>query len=176
MTIVKQIVAVGLLVGPLLACASTSDSDKDDQLTLQSALSKPTVPVSVPSEAPDPDALDRYNIPAGRCGMVLWTLAGGVPVPVFQVLDDGAAEMKIEGETSRLTRQEMAGRSRASMPQIQVFEGLNAALEPLTVEANIVWGNSFPSGSYVERGTITLTGADGWQRVFPVAGIAGCKA
>ena len=59
------------------------------------------------------------------------------------------------------------------MPQNQLYQSLGG--DGVTVEINTVWGRNFPSGSYVERGTITLSGADGWQRVLPVAGIAGCK-
>ncbi len=137
---------------------------------------KPVVQVSVDTEAPDPGALGSYSIPSGRCGMVLWARAGTETVPIFQALDDGNGLMEIDGRRTGLSRQSVRGQARAKMPQIQEFSAHSADGSLITVEAVTVWGTSFPGGSYVERGTLTLTGADGWQRVMPVAGIAGCKA
>lgn len=156
----------------LTACESTSGSDRKVTLKRPNA----SVPVSAETEAPDPGALASYNIPPGRCGMVLWAKAGTDTVPVFQALQDGSAVMEIDGKMTQMVRYSAQGEARAAMPNIQRYNALLTQTDVIQVEVSTVWGNQFPGGSYVKNGTIILTGPDGWKRVMPVAGIAGCKA
>lgn len=155
----------------LMACETTPD-----RTAAATSRPKPSVPVSVETEAPDPGALGEYSIPKGRCGMVLWARAGTQTVPIFQALDDGAGLMEIDGAVTALTRVASNGETRARIPQIQSFKAHNADGGTIQIEAQTIWGTPFQGGSYVKRGTLTLTGPDGWSRVVPVAGIAGCKA
>ena len=166
----KVFLALGALAIAGCETAST-DTDNDAAARLRT-----TEPVSMASEAPDPGALKGYGIPSGRCGMVLWARAGKAAVPIFQTLDSGKGVMEIDGEQATLTRVRVNGVARAGMPQMQVFQTRLSDGRSVEIEANTVWGEAFPGGSYVERGTISLTGSDGWSRVTPVAGIAGCKA
>ncbi|ADM09782.1 hypothetical protein PB2503_08634 [Parvularcula bermudensis HTCC2503] len=134
------------------------------------------LPVSSATEAPDLDALGRYSIPQGRCGLVLWTLAAGKAVPVFQSISGGETTMKIEGTPVLLLQTGQAGEARVGIPAFQTFEAMTPSNGRVDIETRAAWGVGFPGGAYVERGTITLTGENGWKRVLPIAGIAGCRA
>lgn len=133
-------------------------------------------PGIVESEAPDPSPLAGYNIPAGRCGLILWTRTGADVVPVFRSVDVIDATMSIEGKTLPLRLLFQEGELRLGMRGKQIFQTLPNEEPEVTVEARLRWGQPFPGGSYVEGGTLTLSGTDGWARILPVAGIAGCKA
>jgi hypothetical protein len=108
--------------------------------------------------------------------MILWARSGGRTVPVFRSVDVVNASMTVEGEKVDLLLQSQDGDLRLGMRSQQLFAASEAAQAGLTVMTNLEWGQPFPSGTYVRGGTLTLTGTDGWQRILPVAGIAGCKA
>ena len=131
-------------------------------------------PLLADTEAPDPGALGVAQVPPGRCGTILWTKSGADQVPIFRSVDDGTASMVIEGTPVALTLTGRAGESRVGIPGVQAFEG-EAPGGPVSVTMRGVWGTPFPAGSYVARATITVTGANGWSRVIPAAGIAGCR-
>ncbi|MEM6648680.1 MAG: hypothetical protein AAF603_00355 [Pseudomonadota bacterium] len=132
-------------------------------------------PISADTEAPDLGALEAYSIPNGQCGMVLYTQSAIRPVPIFRSTDDGKGLMQIEGKLTTLTLVGRGGESRMGVPSQQYFEA--GAAEDSKIKAAVLtsWGQTFPSGAYVQEGTITLTAPDGWSRVLPVAGIAGCR-
>jgi hypothetical protein len=134
------------------------------------------VPMSAETEAPDLGALRTYGVPRGRCGMILYTLAGATPVPIFRSTDDGTAIMEIERQVTPLALVGRGGTTRMAIPSMQYFQGHLASGEAITVAAQTEWGQPFQGGSYVRSGTMTVTAANGWSRVVPVAGIAGCKA
>lgn len=175
-----EVLCLAVLIGALGACASGGTKAPKPQKAASAASAieraKSAVPLSVDSEAPDPGALGGFSIPPGKCGMVLWARAGTATVPVFQALEDGQGLMEIDGRITGLSRYQVAGETRAAMPQIQRFKASTAGGGAVTIDAETEWGKNFPGGSYVKGGTLTLTGADGWTRVLPVAGIAGCKA
>lgn len=170
--IIKRALAAFILMFAMAACQSTPERNETSAIER----ARGVVPVSAQTEAPDPGALGNYSIPAGRCGMVLWAKAGTATVPIFRAFENGEGMMEIDGALTALARSSGSGEARATIPNRQVFRARGSDGQLVTVEANTVWGVNFPGGSYVERGTITLTGADGWSRVLPVAGIAGCKA
>lgn len=122
------------------------------------------------SEAPDPGILVSANIPQGRCGMILWTRSGANAVPIFRSVDDGRASMVIDGEDVTLSLTGRGGESRLGIPAVQRF-----AAEGAEVTVRAVWGQPFPAGAYVQDAAVTIQGADGWTRIVPTAGIAGCK-
>ncbi|MEM9809653.1 MAG: hypothetical protein AAF788_00340 [Pseudomonadota bacterium] len=155
----------GLVLVGVAACAS-----KDAPIP---AL-RPGVP-QVATEAPDPSPLEQYDIPSGRCGMILWSTAGSRVVPIFRSVDATLATMRIEGEDIPLSLVAQEGALRLGMRASQQFSGATSK-QKITVDSNIQWGQPFPGGIYVQRGTLTTSGEDGWGRVMPVAGIAGCKA
>ena len=127
------------------------------------------------SEAPDPGPLAEAGVPSGRCGMILWTLAGASAVPVFRSVDDGTADMQVDGEPLALALVGRGGEDRLGIPAVQQFEGRLDSGEAVTVLVRGDWGRAFPAGAYVERAALSLTGADGWTRTLPTAGIAGCR-
>ena len=126
------------------------------------------------TEAPDPGVLEDFDVPAGRCGMTLWTKSGADQVPVFRSVDDGTASMVIDGQPVALSLTGRGGETRVGIPATQAFEG-RAGDRPITVTMRGAWGQPFPAGSYVARAAITVRGEDGWSRVVPAAGIAGCR-
>ena len=128
------------------------------------------------TEAPDPAPLEGYDIPRGRCGMILWTKAGSRIAPIFRSLDVTEATMQVEGKPVGLVLDSQSGDLALGMRSEQVFKGFDGDGQPLSVEARLDWGDGFPGGLYVRGGTLTVNGADGWSRILPVAGIAGCKA
>jgi hypothetical protein len=133
----------------------------------------------VRTEAPDPGVLDQAAIPPGQCGMILWTRSGASAVPIFRSVDDGQASMVIEGEPVTLTLTGRGGENRLGIPAVQRFEGQVPAGQPgegpVQVTVRAVWGQPFPAGAYVRDAALTVQGADGWSRIVPTAGIAGCK-
>ncbi|MBB4657614.1 hypothetical protein [Parvularcula dongshanensis] len=132
-------------------------------------------PLLAQSEAPDPGPLEDVDIPPGRCGLILWTRAGASAVPIFRSIDDGSASMVIEGERVALNLVGRGGETRLGIPAIQRFDGVLSTAGPVQVSVESRWGEAFPAGAYVSSAAVTVAGADGWSRVVPTAGIAGCK-
>ena len=126
--------------------------------------------------APDPTPLASYDIPSGRCGMILWTKDSGRVAPIFRSIDTVQASMIIEGETVPLLLASQDGDLRFGMRAQQVFTPTDPEKHSTVVETKLEWGQAFPGGIYINRGSLKLTATDGWQRILPVAGIAGCKA
>jgi hypothetical protein len=130
------------------------------------------------TEAPDPSPLARIDIPSGECGMILWARSGARTVPIFRAVNVVDAVMTVDGSDVPLQLASQDGPLRLGMRAKQLFvaDGNGDAATPrLTVAASIEWGQPFPGGTYISGGTLTLTGESGWQRIVPVAGIAGCK-
>ena len=154
----------GLLAAVLLAaCASGGAQD-----------APAARPLLADTQAPDPGALGVAQVPRGRCGTILWTRSGADQVPVFRSVDDGTASMVIDGAPVALTLTGRAGETRVGIPGTQAFTG-ETPDGPIEVTMAGVWGRSFPAGAYVARATINVVGADGWSRIVPAAGIAGCR-
>ena len=155
---------VSLLAAVLLAaCASSGGQD-----------TSAARPLLADTQAPDPGALGVAQVPRGRCGTILWTRAGADQVPVFRSVDDGTASMVLDGQPVALTLTGRAGETRVGIPSTQAFTG-ETPDGPIEVTMAGIWGQAFPAGSYVARATISVVGADGWSRIVPAAGIAGCR-
>lgn len=160
------VLAAGSFV--MAACASRGEAPAEPMTVDARTL-------SVETEAPDLGALGEFNIPSGACGLILYTRSSNQTVPVFRSLNDGSGFMHIEGSLSRLQLVASAGEARASIPAFQYFDARTTDGSLVNIEAEIDWGEGFPGGAYVKSGTLSLTGADGWSRVLPVAGVAGCR-
>ncbi|MEM1409237.1 MAG: hypothetical protein AAGG79_00655 [Pseudomonadota bacterium] len=128
------------------------------------------------TEAPDPSPLDGFGIPSGRCGMVLWSPSGGRIAPIFRSVDVTTASMRLEDRDVALRLVEQAGALRLGMRARQTFATLEGSASSYRVLVDADWGDPFPGGLYVEGGSVTITGSDGWTRIMPIAGIAGCKS
>lgn len=178
MGIVRRLIIRLLPAAGLAACETPPmDSGGRPNAPVAAAPSVPGARVNADTEAPDLGALGTaYAMPRGRCGMILYTQAAGRTVPIFRSLDDATALMQIEGDMTALQLTGARGEVRVSQSEQQAYIARMADGSKVEVEVEARWGLTFPGGSYVERALITLTGADGWRRVLPSAGIAGCKA
>lgn len=157
------------LVIPLMgACASTTQAP--------SPAPSDNSAMALRTEAPDPGPLSGAGIPSGRCGMILWTRDGSRVSPIFRELDGIEATMRLEGNDVPLTLQSQHGELRLGIRANQLFTAQGEQHRGVTVETKLSWGQGFPGGTYVKGGTLSVSGADGWVRILPVAGIAGCKA
>ncbi len=154
-----------IVVLGLVACAS---EPKPEAAPASARLGK--------TSAPDPTPLANYDIPSGRCGMILWTKDSGRVTPIFRSIDTVQASMIIEGDTVPLLLASQDGDLRYGMRAQQVFTPADPEKHSTVVETKLEWGQAFPGGIYINRGSLKLTAPDGWQRILPVAGIAGCKA
>lgn len=128
------------------------------------------------TEAPDVAPLQGASIPAGKCGMLLWTLTAGEPELVFRAIRDEGAEMNVDGETGPLSLVRQSGDSRFGLASTQEYVAPRADGDLLQASVNISFGLAFEGGVYVDNGTIALVNAAGWERLLPVAGITGCRS
>jgi hypothetical protein len=135
----------------------------------------PEDPLLSSSQAPDPGPLANAQIPRGQCGLVLWARSSARAVPIFRSIDDGTASMVVEGQPIALSLTGRGGTARLGIPSVQRFEGLLPDGSPIQVDMRGNWGRTFPSGSYVQSAALTLRGENGWSRVIPTAGVAGCR-
>lgn len=160
----RQNLILLIVMATLAACASSASGGGE----------RDARPLMTSTNAPDPGRLADAQVPPGRCGMTLWTKAGADQVPVFRSVDDGTASMVIDDAPVTLTLTGRGGESRVGIPIRQEFAG-DGPGGPITVSMRGQWGQNFPAGAYVARATLNVTGADGWSRVVPAAGIAGCR-
>ncbi|MEO1657666.1 MAG: hypothetical protein AAFR65_08085 [Pseudomonadota bacterium] len=167
-----RVVAFSLAVAVLGACVAVEPKRSDN-----STKPAPPAPVrTVYTEAPDPSPLANSAIPRGQCGMILWSQMGSQTVPIFRSVGITQASMTLENEPVNLVLAQQSGMLRLGMGDSQDFITGASNSGAVGAKLRFDWGQPFPGGSYVQRGTLTVSGADGWERVMPVAGIAGCKS
>lgn len=135
----------------------------------------PAAPQSADAAAPQEGAilggLTDASLPAGACGMVLWTLDAQRPVPVFRFVAGKGGEIVVNGAAVNLTRVTADGASSYGVFEEQGF----LADDGLRVEVGVRFSLGFDGGSYLERGLIKVVSSDGWSTVAPSAGLAGCR-
>lgn len=153
----------------LAACSSTGALRKAPPKAVQTSST-----TFIDTEAPEALPLQGGvgQLPAGRCGLLLWTVSSGKPALIFRHITGDDATMIVDGKETSLTQVSASGERRQGIAQSQ---GYLAGLSGLSVEIDTQFGTSFPGGTYVDRGTIRLRNKEGWERVTPVAGIAGCR-
>ncbi len=164
-----------ILVGLALA-SCTSLQDLTSRKATEAAERRAPRVAQIETEAPDIQALDQNNIPAGKCGMLLWTLEAGNPVMIFRAVQNEGAEMIIENVPTQLTLVRQAGESRYGIASEQEYQTIATGAEFVTAGINTTFGLSFEGGVYVEKGSITLANELGWEHILPVAGLAGCRS
>ena len=148
-------------------------------LLLAGCAAKPVTAPAVATAAAPPSAeaavalgpLADASLPAGSCGMILWTLDESRPAPVFRYIAGNKAEIAIDGRPIELTRIEGSGATGFGVFERQTFSGP----EGLTVKVESRFSLGFDGGSYLERGLVSVASPDGWKAVSPAAGIAGCR-
>lgn len=116
-------------------------------------------------------ALAQSALPAGSCGMVLWTLEADQPTPIYRQIAGKDGEIVLNGKSLSLPVIEKSGASAFG-----VFEESALAAEKVTATVKVRFGLGFEGGVYLERGLLTFESETGWRSVIPAAGIAGCRA
>lgn len=116
-------------------------------------------------------AIPDAAIPAGECGMILWTLDEQAPRPVFRHIIGKGATAALDGEPSQFDLVDSGGLSRFGISERQVFRRADG----LSANVRVEFGLGFDGGSYLERGIITIESAGGWRAVTPTAGLVGCR-
>lgn len=163
------------LVLPILsvvaACASNPDA-----ATQTAAPAAPAAKYQVKNDAPRIAELRNKNLEPGQCGMLLWTLEKGEPIMVFRNVAGRQAEMIIDGAPARLDLVEEEGERRYGVSSEQAYTLEAGTPGETRVKVSARFGTPFEGGVYVEQGVITLRNFFGWERVTPVAGLAGCRA
>lgn len=117
-------------------------------------------------------ALNDAALPAGKCGMILWTLDSNAPIRVLRYVSGETAVIAVNGAPVTLSLAETAGGGNFGVFERQVFVG--GAGYDASVDVN--FGLGFDGGVYLERGLVTVRSATGWEIVAPTAGIAGCRS
>ena len=151
----------------LAGCAVTSLAGR----ATSSAGSVPTDSYDLDSEKLLFGEINNAAIPAGKCGMILWTLHDRHPRPVFVYILGEGARAVVNGEVVELPLVEASGVSRYGVAERQNFASENG----FDASVRVAFGLGFDGGQYLERGVITLETADGWRAVTPTAGLVGCR-
>ena len=168
--------AIPLFLPALLLCACNSFLPADRSEISRKQTQVRQAQTSQQTEAPDLSALSDNKLPYGKCGMLLWTLNANNPVLVFRAVRGEGAEMVIDGEPARLVLVRQAGESRFGITSEQTYRSPEGLETTVNATVNADFGLTFEGGVYVENGVITLRNEAGWERVLPVAGLAGCRS
>ncbi|MEZ5893096.1 MAG: hypothetical protein R3C58_08125 [Parvularculaceae bacterium] len=110
-------------------------------------------------------------LPEKSCGMILWTLEGSTPTPVFRYVSGEKAEVNVNGAIVTLVRADYSGASGYGVSERQHFESAGG----LRMDVSARFGLGFNGGAYLEQGLIKLENDAGWSLITPAAGIAGCR-
>ncbi len=73
------------------------------------------------TEAPDVAAIKSQNLPAGKCGMLLWAVRAGKPIVIFKAVQGEGAEMVIDGRSELLELVSQSGEARFGMTSDQEY-------------------------------------------------------
>lgn len=160
---IRKTIAMLAAVSLAGACASTTAAGDGDAAPLDLANTN----IATEGLRPIGDA----KIPAGECGMVLWTLEGARPAAVFQFVSGKAAQVNIAGRPVHLALKDFNGASGFGVFERQRFESADGVV----VEVTARFGLEFKDGAYLEQGLIKVSDSAGWSMVSPAAGIAGCR-
>ncbi len=138
----------------LSACATTLDSSKD-----------------IPQANKADDRLTARNLSAGECGMFVWTADNARRFIFFSRADQAEASWWNGSNEVTIARVSSEGFASYGQPPEQIFR--------MTDGGKLMLALSDPedinSGTRFKSGAITLAGADGWEKVVPVIGLAGCQ-
>jgi hypothetical protein len=156
----RAIAALALLSG----CAS------DGAERASVAAAKPDGKAASAGEMAPLGRIAESAVPAGQCGLVLWTLEAQQPTPILRQIAGRGAEIVIDGKSRTLPLVSTSGRTAFGVSETTRFEG-----EGVVALVNVRFGLGFDGGAYLERGVVTIDRADGWRLVSPAAGVAGCR-
>jgi hypothetical protein len=118
-------------------------------------------------------ALSTRNLPSGSCGMLLWMVQQGKPVMMFRALQEGGAEMTVDEQPTMLQAVARNGEQRFG-----VFTNQDYATEDGRIKVSVrsTFGRPFDGGNYIDEAIVTVINAEGWEKIIPAAGLAGCRA
>ncbi len=151
----------------LAGCATSSGQSKNT-----------APPQAKGEEIPALGQLSVKNLPAGSCGLLLWTIKNNEPRLIMRAVVGGDAMTVLDGVQTALYLNGVGGDQLYGVNAKQRFVGTvdnELGTEQITVGFTGEFGQKFQSGVYIEQGVVSITGEDGWERITPTAGIAGCR-
>ncbi len=160
----KSYGAIILSALTLCACASNPNVAAQSNLRAASAVEKTERGVAL-------SAIGKAQIPAGECGMLLWTLDEDRPQPIFQFISGGKADIMHYGSPEKITLVRASGPGGFGVRQNQEFHTADGSV----MKVSVSFGRSFDGGSYLKQGLITVDSPAGTRSVIPAVGIAGCR-
>lgn len=165
------------LSGFLVSCATDGNDEASGTLEkrqqrVQAQKARAAKAKRAETLAPEISPLAVSNLPAGKCGMLLWTLDAGKPVMIFRMVVREDAEMIINEVPTRLALASESGNQVFGVARELEYTGQAG----MVVRVSVNFGQNFDGGTYLEKGLISLTNSEGWERVNPVAGLAGCRS
>ena len=165
----RKIVLIAASLVLLAGCETFGNSSKKPQ---QARTDEGPLSLGSENGAAGLRPLQEASLPAGECGMILWTLEGARPAAIFRFVSGKQAEMNVQGRPVKFERIDHDGAGDYGVFEQQSFRSADG----LEVEIASRFGLSFNGGAYLERGLIKLRDNDGWSIVAPAAGIAGCRS
>ncbi|MEL6729321.1 MAG: hypothetical protein AAGH90_10560 [Pseudomonadota bacterium] len=154
---------VGVLM-LLVGCASTPDLTPQEQRALILA-QRPAID-SVPNSG-----LGPQELPAGECGLFLWSKTDLSKFIFFSKALSGEATFA-QNEEPMLLIQATAGGDIFGQFNTRMFYVSN---DGRTVALTLEPGAMMNGGQRLESGLITLVDTEGWQTVLPVLGVRACQ-
>ncbi len=117
------------------------------------------------------DQLKPRNIAVGECGVFVWTADQFKRFILFSQAESiSASWWTTEGEVN-IKRLRTDGSTAFGQSPIQVF-GQDDGTE---LKLSLRDPQEVDNGTRYKSGAITLMGADGWEKVIPVIGMAACN-
>lgn len=118
------------------------------------------------------EALPSQPLPAGRCGMFLWS-RGDQPMFVLVAYSNpGEAMVRADGRNRFMRRTAIGGE-----PQFGHFERQTFADGRLTIGVEVEFDPERPltDGAIVRQGVLRLRDRRGWDTIVPVGGMVACR-
>jgi len=117
------------------------------------------------------DRLAPRNLSVGECGIFVWTADRAKRFVLFSRADQADADWWDGNNEVTISRRSSEGFSSYGQPPIQIFQMSDGGKLTMTLSDP----EEINSGTRFKSGAIRLSGADGWEKVVPVIGLAGCQ-
>ncbi|GAK33157.1 hypothetical protein JCM17846_19410 [Iodidimonas nitroreducens] len=118
--------------------------------------------------------LPSQDLPAGTCGLFLFSKTPEPALVFYENSASAAALMRIDGALMTIPRIAAEGDVEAGYFTRQIFATADGALRlQLSFETEI--SEQIIGGALVPKGTLRLSGLDGWDQMRPVGGLIACR-
>lgn len=162
--------ALTVVLLTLAACAASAPAGR----TARAGVGQPGAPQSVDVGGVTLEVLPAQDLSSGQCGLFLWAgSAPQQPVFTFAAFDTPAeARIRVDGRTRSLRRTDAQGPVRYGQAERQTFSDGR-----LTIVVSVAFDGSraLADGAAIQSGAMRITGADGWETITPVGGMAACQ-